>query len=268
MRTIRWFSVLALAVLLGGGGQALAQTEKNSPKADPVSFGTLRSMDREAARSQAQAWLKGVGKTDDATMKAFDAIWTEQRPVLDQVAATFALGDPQAKKLLETAHDSNAAAPLDVPALVKDTKTPSFYRANFALAYAKALCSREVYEEALETLKTVKVDDVCDPSAYLFHKAVCEHALLMRANCEDSIVRLLEDTADAPDRYKMVAVLMHFDMVSWSDKDLDWVARQMQNVRRRLDLARGGPQTQDIEKQVVRRLDEMIKEQENKQSGC
>lgn len=267
MRTIRWFSVLALAVFLGGGGQALAQAEKNSAK-ETLSFATLRSLDRDVARGQALAWLKGVGKTDDATMKAFDAIWAEQRPVLDQVAATFALGDPQAKKLLDVARDPNAAAPLEVPAVVKDAKTPSFYRANFALAYAKALCSREVYEEALETLKAVKVDDVCDPSAYLFHRAVCEHALLMRVNAEDSIVRLLEDTADAPERYKMVAVLMHFDMVSWSDKDLDWVARQMANVRRRLDLARGGPQTQDIEKQVVRRLDEMIKEQENKKSGC
>jgi hypothetical protein len=41
----------------------------------------------------------------------------------------------------------------------------------------------------------------------------------------------------------------------------------MDNIERRLELARGGPQTQKMQKEVVARLDEIIKELENRQKG-
>src|SRR5207244_3226322 len=106
-------------------------------------------------------------------------------------------------------------------------------------------------EEALESLKVVKVEAVVDPGVYLFYRAVAEHALMMRKEADDSIIRLLDDAADAPDRYKMVAALMHFDMLTWKEKDLGWIARKMDNIERRLDLSRGGKTTQDMQKQVV-----------------
>jgi hypothetical protein len=60
---------------------------------------------------------------------------------------------------------------------------------------------------------------------------------------------------------------MHFDMLSWQEKDLGWVARKMENIQRRLELKRGGKNTQKMQKEVLVRLDEMIKELENKQKG-
>jgi hypothetical protein len=53
-------------------------------------------------------------------------------------------------------------------------------------------------------------------------------------------------------------------MVTWKTKDLGAIARKMENIERRLDLARGGPQTQKLQKEVIARLDELIKELENK----
>ena len=73
----------------------------------------------------------------------------------------------------------------------------------------------------------------------------------------------LDDAVDVPDRYKMVAVLIALDMQSWREKDLGEIARKMDNIERRLELARGGPQTQKIQKEVVARLDELIKQLEN-----
>jgi hypothetical protein len=64
-----------------------------------------------------------------------------------------------------------------------------------------------------------------------------------------------------------VAALMSFDMLTWQDKDLGWIARKMDNIQRRLDLKRGGKQTQKMQKEVLVRLDEMIKELENKQKN-
>ncbi len=260
----RWLSALAVAGLLVTAGSAFAQAEKKPPK-DPNSFGTLRAPTAEQARAQSAAWLKGIGKMDDA---AFNTVWSQdQKSVLDKVADTFALGDDAAKKLLAEARDPNAPAPTAVPAPIKAAKDP-FFKNNLALAYARALSNRRVHEEALDILKTAKPEMVVDPSAYLFHKAVAEHALLMKNEASDTIVRLLDDVLDLPERYKMVSGLMLFDMANWRDKDLGWIARKMDNIERRLELARGGPQTQKIQKEVVARLDEIIKELENRQSGC
>jgi hypothetical protein len=61
-----------------------------------------------------------------------------------------------------------------------------------------------------------------------------------------------------------VGALMVFDMATWQEKDLGWIARKMNNIQRRLDLKRGGKNTQKIQKEVLVRLDELIKEMENK----
>ena len=108
-----------------------------------------------------------------------------------------------------------------------------------------------------------------DPSAYFFHRAVAEHALMKKDDAAQSIVRLLDDVADAPERYKMVATLMFFDMQGWKkdEKDLSNIAMLMDNSGRRLEIARAGKQTQEIQKKIVFRLDEVIKELENQAKG-
>ena len=154
-----------------------------------------------------------------------------------------------------------------MPTLLKDAKAPTFFRANLALAFAKALTQRKVYEESLDVLKLVKSEQVVDPAAYFFVRAVAEHALLMKDEAARSILSVMEDVADAPNRYKDLAILMLYDMQGWRDKDLGTIARKMDNIERRLDLSRGGPQTQKMQKEVVARLDEIIKELENKAKG-
>ena len=98
-----------------------------------------------------------------------------------------------------------------------------------------------------------------EPAAYLFHRAVAEHALLNKGEATKTIIRLLEDAVTSPERYKTVSALMLLDMQAWKDKDLGSIARKMENIERRLDLARGGPQTQKLQKEVIARLDEIIK---------
>jgi len=229
----------------------------------------LKAPSVEEARKQAETWLKkSARKSDAATLAQFKALWEADRPLIDKVAATLVLGNADAGKLLEEGRNPDAPAPLEVPALLKDEKNSAFFRSNLALAYAKALTTRRVYEEALEILATLKPEDVCDPGAYFFHKAVCEHSLMLKERADGSIDRLLVDVVDAPERYRMVAALMHFDMVTWQEKDLGWIARKMENIQRRLDLKRGGQKTQKIQKEVIVRLDEMIKEMENQQKNA
>jgi hypothetical protein len=222
----------------------------------------------DAVRAQALAWLKSVGKTDPASIKAFEAIWSQnQRSVLDRVADTLGLGNPAAATLLTSARDAGTPAPQETPALLKDAKQSPYFRSNLGLAYAVALSHRRVFEEALEALKLVKPESVVDPAAYLFHRAVAEHSMSLREDATHTIIRLLDDAAEVPERYKTVAVLMAFDMQAWREKDLSDIARKMDNIERRLELARGGPKTQKMQKDVVARLDEIIKQLENQAKG-
>jgi hypothetical protein len=233
-----------------------------------ASLGSLHAVSVETARTQSLDWLKAAGKTDPAAQKQFDAIWAQaERPVLDRVAATLALGDAAAAKLLAEAADPAKPAPLAVPAVLKDSKRPVFFRANLALAYVRTLANRRVYEEGLEVLRLVKPEQVVDPAAYFFHRAVAEHALGLKKEANRSIVGLLEDVNNVPDRYRLLGLLMHQDMQSWRDKDLGDIARKMDNIERRLELARGGPKTQKIQKEVVARLDEIIKKLEQESNS-
>lgn len=263
----RWLSDFATMVVVLGAGPLLAQAP-TKPEREIVSFGTLRAPTVETARSQALEWLKNSGKADNVTLKALAAIWDQSESVLmDKVAETLALGNAQARELLSKARDPNAPAPVVVPELLKDAKHSVYFRANLGLAYAKALSDRRIYEEALETLRLFKPEQVVDPASYLFHRAVAEHAMIHKTEAMQSIARLLDDVTDAPERYKTVASLMIFDMLSWRDKDLGDIARKMSNIERRLELVRGGAKTQKIEKEVIARLDELIKKMENQQKN-
>ncbi|HXD88714.1 MAG TPA: hypothetical protein VN641_19650, partial [Urbifossiella sp.] len=230
-------------------------------------FSTLKAVDAAAAKAKAQTWLKASGKFDQA---AFDKIWAaDSRSVLDRVVDTIALGNTEAATILATARKLDTPAHAAVPALLKDAKSDSFARSNLALAFAKANAGKKGYEEALEALNAITPESVVDPASYFFFKAVSEHATMKRDAAVTSISRLLDDVADAPDRYKMVATLMFFDMVNWSPdpKDLGNIEKLMDNSGRRLDLSRPGEKTQDIQKKIVFRLDEVIKELENQAKG-
>ncbi len=243
------------------GAQPASASEK------PKVFGTLRSPTAVTAREQALAWLRTAGKADEATQSRFQAIWSEEeRPILDRLAATFGLADPEAAGLLSEAQDRHRPAPLDVPSILTDSGRPLFLRANLGLAYARALGERRDYEGALAVLRLFQPQQVADPAVYFFDRAVAEHAMAQKAEANRSIIGLMEDVAQVPDRYRVIALLMYQDMQEWEDKDLGDIARKMDNIERRLALARGGPRTQKLEREVISRLDELIKKLE--QGGC
>src|SRR3712207_2470216 len=104
--TGRGLAVLS-AVLLGMAAPADA-ADKTLTK-ESFTFGTLTPPSEVAVRGQATQWLREHGTAD---RPAFDAVWARKdKPVLERLAATFALGDPDAAALLREARDPQAAAP-------------------------------------------------------------------------------------------------------------------------------------------------------------
>jgi hypothetical protein len=271
---------LSLAMLAISGSVALAADPAPKPfepiAPSALTFGTLRSMPAEVAKAKVADWLKSVNKLDQAKL---DAIWAKtDSTILNLTVESIALGKPEVKAVIDNARDAVATPPTDVPAAIKDEKNP-FVKANVASAFAKALAGKRVYEEALKATIGVEPEQLVDPASFYFFKAVAEHSLAgtegvkgstaTRTNAILSIVKLLDDVTDAPDRYKMVATLMFFDIQNWAKdpKDLANIAKLMDNSGRRLELARPGEQTQEIQKKIVFRLDEKIKELENQSKG-
>ena len=267
-RMFSWAMLTAGCVgLLSAGTMTRAAEPNNSRRTPTFSFSTLRMMTEEAAQTQAIAWLRTSGRYDAATV---ERIWKDQgRSLIDRTADVLALGLPQAQLALQQVRDPYAPPPEVAPAFVKDPNLDPFVRTNLALAFAKAAVNRKAYEEALEALNGGVVEKAVDPAAFLFYKAVCEHATIQKNAAIRSILRLLDEVADAPDRYKLVAALMFFELQNWSPdpKDLANIERLMDNSGRRLELARAGEKTQDIQRKIIFRLDELIKELENQQKN-
>ena len=282
---------LATAALTAG---MVALTGPNTPTAAAAdaklpgySFTTLKPMTPAEAKAKAGAWLKGVGKFDAGE---FEKVWAKaDLSILDKVADSLAQGHPDFKAVLEAVRDPQTPAPPEVPAFLKDAKADPFFRANAALAFAKYACKkvsvREVldkdsgvkvtkiveagaYEEAVEALNAAPGDASVDQASFFFFKAVAEHATMKRDAALVSIGRL-RDVTETPERYMKVSLLMLEDMFGWSPdpKDFTNIERLMDNSGRRLDLTRPGEKTQDIQKKIVFRLDEVIKDLEQKCKG-
>ncbi|MCS7020248.1 MAG: hypothetical protein NZ703_15185 [Gemmataceae bacterium] len=254
---------VGLVRLTGVSGIAAEPNGNKGSRTPTFSFSTLRSMPEELARTQVMEWLRSVGRFDAARL---EHIWQDtSRSLIDRTADGLALGLPEAQAALQQVRNPEAPAPDSVPTFLKDSRLDPFVRTNLALAFAKAAANRKAYEEALEALNGGVVEKAVDPAAFLFYKAVCEHATMQKNAATRSILRLLEEVVDAPDRYRLVASLMFFEMQNWSPdpKDLANIERLMDNSGRRLELARAGEKTQDIQRKIIFRLDELIKELEN-----
>jgi hypothetical protein len=263
----------ALAAAVSGVANAADPDAKApAPKADvsQLTFGTLRAMPSSDVKAKVGAWLQANGKLDQIKL---DGIWNGDKAILEKFLDSVAIAKPELKKVVENARDFTITPPTEVPAVLKDEKD-AFVKSNVGAMFARSLSARKVYEEALAATTDLQPEQLIEPSAFYFFKAVAEHSLAgyekkKKVDAMLSIVRLLDDVVDAPDRYKMVATLMYFDIQNWpkDDKDLGNIGKLMDNSGRRLDLARGGKTTQDIQKKIVFRLDEKIKELENKNKG-
>jgi hypothetical protein len=258
-------SLVATALATGLIAAQVSPAVAAEPTKKPTfGFSSLKASTPEAAKAKAEAWLKAAGQFDEA---AFNKIWAEEsRSVLDRTADSLALANTEAAAILANIRKLDASAPAETPALLLDAKLDTYFRTNIALAFAKTAASKKVYEEALDALSATTPEAAVDPAALYFFKAVAEFSTMRKEAASGSVLRLIDDVVDAPDRYKRVAIEMFFEMQNWSadPKDLSNIERLMDNSGRRLELARGGEKTQTIQKKIVFRLDELIKELENK----
>jgi hypothetical protein len=194
-----------------------------------------------------------------------DAIALDPAELLDRLAASLAIVEPRAVEIVTYCQQDAAALPPARFALLDDATAPAFVRDNLQLLYGRWLAQHHLVDESLEYLKDLKPENVADPVSLLFFQAVGHHRLLAKEPCLKSVSLLLENEDALPKRYVTLAKLMEADIKPLKVDSLDEIARLMEDIRRRLDLARAGKVVRDEEEKVIDKLEKMIEELEEQQ---
>jgi hypothetical protein len=223
-----------------------------------------------SVKAKIMDWLEEQ-KADRSVRAKVEQIWAEPSPqsceeeLLARLAATFALIDPNAQKLLALCSQPRSSLILPAQQWLGDPHTPAFIADNMRLFYARWLVQQSLYEEARQQLSGLRPDDVVAPATMLFYQSVVYHKLLEKESGLEAIDRLLSGPPTSPRRYLQVARLMQDDLKDLEDDSLDHISRRMDDIRRRLDLGRAGPKVRKVEEGVIEALDKLINELEKQQ---
>ena len=191
--------------------------------------------------------------------KAWQQSGTLRGPeLLDLVLDTAAKVEPRLSELLMKLRSTDSPLPAaqDLSWLTSDL--PGWLQDAVRLAYGRAYGQRRMFDEALETLSGVDLQQTVDPSSWLFYRATAEHHLRKKNECLDNLSRLLEREEELPSRYRQLAKLMSTDIKPLKEDSLDEITRMMTDVGRRLDLGRAGQKVRDEEENIIKKLDKLI----------
>lgn len=263
-----WTGLIAVALLTVVSARADADNdlEKRASWSSPMAADVKAQVDK---------WLE-TQQVNELTQIKIDALWpaeglpTEPAQLLDQVTATIALVNPAAHKLVLHCDSDNSSLILPVFTVLQDKDLSPWALNNLRLLYARWLIHQRRYDEVLEQVEGLKPADVIDPASLLFYQGACYHRLLKKDQCLPLISKLLENKDTIPSRYQTLARMMQADLKPLKTDSLDEVARLMDDIQRRLDLARAGKRVRKEEDDVIAKLDKMIEEleqQQQQQSG-
>lgn len=221
-------------------------------------------------RTQLVDWLDRQQRAPEQTEPIL-ALWPEAdegstpSERLDRLAESFALVDPEVRKLVDLCQKPRLVPLLPDFPWLDDQTTPPLVRHNLRLYYGRWLTQERLYDEALVMLDGLEPENVVDPASLLFYQTVTNQRLLNVEACQQAALRLLEREAELPTRYQHLARLIRDDIDGLKDDSLDHISRRMDDIRRRLDLGRAGQKVREVEDGVIASLDKLIKELEDQQ---
>ncbi|MCP4169848.1 MAG: hypothetical protein GY758_03640 [Fuerstiella sp.] len=237
--------------------------------APPVSFA---KMPADQVRTELLQWLATSGAKQPVLEKVI-APWADNtalavlsgEEVLDLLVSSFAETDSAAQRLLV---ESNGAGPVE-GVIFDGIRAAPLYQNQLQLFHARWLTQHRYYDEALPLLSELLPENVVDPAGLLFYRAVCQSQLLQRQQALDSLSLLLNNTLDVPGRLRVVAQVMQQELAVQVDDGMEQISLLMRDVGRRLDLGRSGQNTQKQEDAIIKELDRLLEEmdQKNKQQS-
>jgi len=200
----------------------------------------------------------------DAAKLKIEALWPDEAKsldggeLLDRLTASLAVVEPKAAEVVTACRQNSVdVAAKNFEGLTDESLSP-LVRDNLRLLVGRWLAQHDLVDESLEVLKDVGTENVADPATLLFYQAVGQHRLLKKDECLTAATKLLERESELPRRYVTLARLMEADIKPLKEDSLDEIARMMDDIRRRLALARAGKVVRDEEDSVIAKLEKMI----------
>ena len=171
------------------------------------------------------------------------------------------------KEIIDAPFAAGNYAKLDaqLSSILANGSIPAWLRADLQLICCRYMVHHGLYDEALQRLLPLAQEPTSDPATWLFCTGVCQHHLMQRTACLETLEKLLERETELPSRYAITARLMQADIKPYKEDSLDEIARLMNDVERRLTLGRAGKTVQDKEQAIVDKLDKMIDKLEQQQ---
>ena len=161
--------------------------------------------------------------------------------------------------------DSNSQIEAQLSSILANGSIPAWLKVDMQLICCRYQVHHELFDESLQRLLPLANETTSDPATWLFCMAICQHHLLERTTCLETLDRLLERETELPTRYAVTARLMQADIQPLKEDSLDEIARLMNDVERRLALGRLGVVVRDKEQRIVDKLDKIIDKLEQQQ---
>ncbi len=183
--------------------------------------------------------------------------------LLESLVRIAASREPAIATLLEKLNAPITAASREemenaLSSILANGEIPDWLKADLQLMVSRSLVQHAYYDEAISRLETLTLDTVSDPATLLFNLAVCQHHLLRKEECIETLSKLLEREIDLPTRYAITARLMEADIKPLEEDSLDEISRMMNDVERRLTLGRTGKIVREKQQAIIDKLDKSI----------
>lgn len=255
--------VFALVPLLSLRGQ---EKQKKSPEAKTELFAVPGASE---LKMHLQNWTaeQKVKKPDQLKnvasllIKLESPLSSEEK--LELAIQVFSEMNLESRQLIQAYQISNRPPQLSSHPLLVEGQAETFYLSNMRYYVARNLTQFRMIDQALDMFNSINPKFLIDPAGYLFFKAVCEHHLLQKEECEQTLKLLLNNTESVPQRYTQVATLMQADLADLKEESLDEISRKMSDVERRLELGNSGEKVQKVEDDIIASLDKLIKQMED-----
>lgn len=132
------------------------------------------------------------------------------------------------------------------------------------LIKAKHLTFTGYYEESDKILNVITAKKTLYDNNYHLCKMINAYQQNDKVLAEKHL-RILEDSFEPlPRRYDALIFLVREEINRWSYEGLDDIARDMKHSSGRLKVAKSGVKTQEVQKEIIRKLDKKIKDMEDK----
>ena len=229
--------------------------------------------DSQRLMQQVHSYLDGklVGdELNQAKMMASNVSNSSGVGLLDYRLATTATGEPtiaSLKQLIDAPFTSEINSKIDgqLSSILANGGIPAWLKTDLQLICCRYQVHHDLFDEALLRLQPLSQETSSDPATWLFCMAVCQHHLMQRGSCLETLDKLLERETELPTRYAITARLMQADIKPLKEDSLDEIARLMNDVERRLTLGRTGKAVREKEQAIVDKLDKMIDKLEQQQ---